>query len=123
GPHTLQCCSALSVVVDPPGLAVSDRVVIGHNLEIGGVLSLGEPAPEGGLDVILETSGPDLLVADSATAVGSHKVNLHVPAGNVSTRYFLQALADSGTIKYGASASGYRSGSGTVTLAPSGVLL
>jgi hypothetical protein len=115
--------AAITAVVTEPGLAISDQVMLGHNLEIRGVLSLGELA-EDGLTVTLTSSDPSqLLLSASPTEVGSGTLDLQIPAGGVNGVYYLQALAGSGTVTYTARAPGFRSRTATVTLTPSGVLI
>jgi hypothetical protein len=46
-----------------------------------------------------------------------------VPAGSTTATYYVQALANSGTATYTASATGYAPGESTVELTPSGVVL
>ena len=87
--------------VQRPGLAVSDGLAIGKNLQLGGVLSLGQPAPEGGLEVTLVSDDPEkLLISDSLTTVGKKSITLKLAAGKFSERYSLQALGGAGTVTY-----------------------
>jgi len=46
-----------------------------------------------------------------------------IPAGTSNAQYFLQALGNSGTVNYTASASGFNSPTATVLLGPSGLAL
>ena len=39
--------------IQRPGIAVSEGLVIGKNLQLGGVIALAEPAPESGIEVTL----------------------------------------------------------------------
>lgn len=110
--------------VRKPGLAISDQLVIGENLEIGGVLSLGELAPPEGVTVTLSSDNPDaLLLSTSETIKGSKSIEIAIPGGEASGRYFVQALVKEGTVSYTASAPGFRSRTAIVTLAPSGIVL
>ena len=62
----------VSATVVAPGMAVTDDLSIGNNLETGGTVSLGEPAPSGGLVVTLTSSDPaKLLLAPSPSHPGS----------------------------------------------------
>jgi hypothetical protein len=111
-------------VVQTPGLAVSDNLAVGKDLEVVGVLSLGAVAPAGGLTVTLVSDNPkQLLLSESASQAGSASLTLTVKPGTASASYFLQALVDSGTASYSASAPGYRGRSGMISFTPSGVLL
>jgi hypothetical protein len=107
-----------------PGLGVTDGVAIGRNLQVVGVLSLGEPAPPGGLPVRLTSSDPErLLLAENETSVGSGSIEIRIPENGVTANYYLQALAASGEVTYTASAPGFTTRTGTIELRPSGVLL
>jgi hypothetical protein len=116
--------SAISASVRLPGLAVSDQVVIGENLQIGAVLTLGKAAPSRGVKVTLTSDDPSLLLlSTSATEVGSKAITLEVPAYGTYARYYLQALGKSGTITYTATAPEYRRRTAIVWLTPSGVVI
>jgi hypothetical protein len=115
---------AITAIVSTPGIAVSDQVAIGQDLQVGGLVSLGEAARDGGVDVTLTSTDPErMLLSTSATEVGSKSITLKIAAGGSSASYYLQALAGSGTVTYTASAPGYRSRTGTVGLTPSGVVI
>ena len=116
--------ASLKVTVQRPGLGLSDQVAIGQNLQIGGVLSLGEPAPDNGVNVTIVSEDPSqLLLAETESAVGSKSITLKVPSGQSSARYYLQALGNGVTVSYTGTAPGYRSRSAKVLLAPSGVII
>ncbi|MEP6714563.1 MAG: hypothetical protein ABJC09_03255 [Terriglobia bacterium] len=107
-----------------PGLAISDHLTLGRDLQLGGVLSLGAPAPDAGASVVLTSSDPTrLLLSSSATRPGSGSITVLVPRGGASGIYFLQALGDSGSVTYTASGAEYRERTASVTLAPSGIVL
>ena len=112
------------VTVDLPTIVVSGEVTLGKDLQFDGSLVLTEPAPESGLDVTLISEDPrKLILSNSADQTGSGSIVIHVPAGAMRNTYYLQGLADTGTVSYTASAPGYRNRVAPVTLAPSGVLL
>jgi hypothetical protein len=124
GLHTPVSHHALLATVRTPGIAVADDVVIGENLQVAAALSLGEPAPETGVKVTLTSSDPTkLLLSSSATQIGKAAIEVQLPAGAVTTTYFVQALSRSGTVTHSASAAGYLTRTGTFSLAPSGVIL
>lgn len=115
--------ASLQATVRKPGMALTSAT-IGQNLQVSGDVVLGGQAPEGGLDVTLTSSDPDqLLLSAGETNPGSKSVTITVPAGATSARYYLQALGSSGEVTYAASAPGFLSKTGSVTLTPSGVLL
>jgi hypothetical protein len=114
----------LTATVQMPGLAVADDMRIGRNLQIQGALSLGEPAPEGGIVVTLTSSDAGkLLLSANAHEKGQPKIDITIPSGGVSTTYFLHALDSTGTATHTATAPGYLSRTGTLGFAPSGVII
>ena len=115
---------AMNVIVNMPGLGITDRAIVGKNLEIEGSLGLGAIAPPGGVTVTITSSDPTkLLLSTSGSVLGSKSIALTIPAGERSGRYFLQALADSGVVTYDAVGPGYRERQASVVLTPSGVLM
>lgn len=114
----------VAATVITPGMAITDNISVGNNLEAGGIVSLGEPAPSTGTVVTLTSGDPDkLLVSPSAGSVGSDCIRLAIPPGGVSATYLLQALKGAGEVTYTASAPGFRSRTGTITLTPSGLVM
>ena len=107
-----------------PGLAVTDQLLIGQNLQVGGNVGLGEAAGTGGVQVTITSDDPtQLLISRSATEVGAKSIMVTVPASAVSATYVLQALGKAGTATYTATARGYSSRTGKIGLAPSGVVI
>jgi hypothetical protein len=116
--------ASVTAMVKKPGMAISDQVLIGQNLQIGGVLAISEIAPPEGLKVTLTSEDPTrLLISPSDKEPGKKSIEVEVPAGTTSARYYLQALDNSGTVSYTASANGFRSRTAVVGLAPAGVIL
>jgi hypothetical protein len=64
-----------------------------------------------------------MLLSAGATEVGSESIKLTIPAGDISAPYYIQALADSGKVTYTATAPGYITRTGTVTMTPSGAVV
>ncbi len=115
---------SVATTVLVPGMAVTDEISIGYNLQTGGSLHLGEAAPAGGVTVTLTSSDPSkLLLSRTADQVGSDCITIAIPAGGVGGAYFIQALAGSGEVTYTATAPGFRTRTGTVTLTPSGLVM
>jgi len=107
-----------------PGLAISDQMFLGQNLQVGGVLNVGELPPAGGVLITLTSSDPEkLLLSDSSTVLGSKSVQIRMKENTTFAEYFLQALGKSGTASYTASAPGYKTRTAIITLAPSGVIV
>jgi hypothetical protein len=116
--------ASVTAAVKRPGLGVSRALVVGRNLQVSGVLTLGEAAPENGLAVTLTSGDPgQLLLSASPTEMGKNSIILQLRAGESSARYYLQAIGGSGTVEYAAEAPGFRSASATMTLAPSGIVI
>jgi hypothetical protein len=116
--------ASVAATVLVPGMAVTDEISIGYNLQTGGSLHLGEPAPAGGVVVTLTSSDPaKLLLSRTPDQVGSDCITIAIPAGGVGGAYFIQALAGSGEVTYTATAPGFRTRTGTVTLTPSGLVM
>ena len=113
-----------TVMVMIPGIAVTDDVSIGQDLEMQATVSLGEHAPPDGVVVTVTSGDPKrLLLSKSADSVGGECVTVAIPAGGVNAAFYLQSLASSGSVTYTASAPGFRPRTGTVTLTPSGVVI
>ncbi len=97
-------------------------------------LSLGEnrqaqvtvtfsPPPAGDISLTIASSNPMLVRLGTAGALGSDHITTTIPAGTTAVATYAQALAASGSVMITASAGGYTSGAGTVTLSKSGFVL
>jgi hypothetical protein len=107
-----------------PGLGITDGISIGAGLQEAGTLLLGQVPSAGGVTVTLTSNNPSqLLLSTSATSKGSSSITVTIPAGSFAGSYFIQAFGSVGTVTYTASAPGYGSRTGTITLAPSGAVL
>jgi hypothetical protein len=104
---------------------VPANVMVGANLEIPVRVTLSEAAPPEGILVTITSSNPKAMVLSAkADEAGSASITLMAPGSRRSTaEFYVQGLSNQGTIKYTASAPGFDSGEGTVTLAPSAVLI
>ena len=82
-----------------PGLAITEDIFIGHNLQAGGSVSLGEVAPAGGLAVTLTCDNPDrMLLSSTASDTGSKSITLKIPPGGFQAPYYMQALGGPGPV-------------------------
>ena len=126
--------TSLAVTVGAPALTVTSGVTIGQNLQLKGTVSIGQPAPAGGFDVFLKANnildpnlpngGPRrLLISADPNTAGSDELTIHIPAGASSAPIYLQALDGTGTITYTATAPGFNAVTGTINLAPSGIVI
>lgn len=88
---------------------------------------LGVAAPAKGETITVTSSNPKLLLLSlSPNGAGSASVSIQVAGGQTydsSTGLYMIGLASSGTVTVTASASGYASGTQTVTLIPSGFVV
>lgn len=116
--------SSVTALVEKPGVAITDEFTIGKDLQLMGVLCLGEAAPQGGMEVTLTSSDPAKLVLSAREdELGAGVLTLKIPAGALTAQYYLQALADSGSVTYKATADGFRHRVAKIGLAPSGFIV
>jgi len=107
-----------------PGIGLAGEINLGKNLQLASSVLLGEPAPADGLDVTLTSEDPTkLVISGKEDELGSKSITVHVPGGQMRATYYLQALSESGTITYSATAPGFRTRSAPVYLAPCGILV
>jgi hypothetical protein len=115
---------SVSATVTIASLNITDQVAVGQNLQAPLGVFIGSGAPAGGLPITLTSSNSAALrLSASATAAGSASITVTIPAGQTSVPFFLQALGNSGSASYTASAPGYPTRTLTVPLTPSGVVL
>ena len=116
--------TSVPVTVGTPRISVTDGVTIGQTLETSGSVVVGQLAPSGGLVITLTSNDPSrLLLSATATDAGSSSLTVTIPAGSNNTSFYLQAFGNPAAVTYTASAPGFQSGSGTVQVTPSGVVL
>jgi len=110
--------------VNRPGIAISGDLYLGKDLQLGGVLCLGEAAPAGGVEVTLRSGNPSKLVLSAKRdEPGTGTLRIQVPEGQLTAPYFLQGLGDAGEVAYQAEAPGFRTRTAEVGLTPSGVIV
>jgi hypothetical protein len=112
--------SSLKVTVGAPAISIDSGNTVGNHLELPGIVSIPPSATE--VTVALTATGQMSLSA-TGTDAGSASINVKIPAGQTTATYYMYGLADSGTATVTATASGYTSGNGTETLAPSAVVI
>ena len=115
--------TSVTAVVTTPGIAVSNNVTVGMNLETGGLVSIGAAAATDTVVTLTSNNAALLLLAVNPTDTGSTSIQVTIPAGSTSATYYLIGLASSGSATYTGSAPNYGSRNGTVNLAPSGVAI
>ena len=114
----------LSAVVSQSGI-VAQSVTVGNNLEVPVQATLNGVAPPAGL-TLLVTSNNSSLVKLSTTPNGAGSGSIPVivqGGGSVSSTFYVQGFGSSGSATYTVAGSGFLSGTGTVTLTPSGFVL
>src|SRR5258708_18001223 len=101
------------------------EATVGSNLETAISVRLSEPAPEPGLDIALRSSDPDkLLFSKMPDQPGTASLVVRVrPGFSQSQEFWVQGFGNPGTVSYSASATGFGTESGTVTVSPSAVLI
>jgi hypothetical protein len=117
--------NVLAVTVNPSGL-VPNNYTIGNNLETQAVIAFAGGA-QPNLVITVTSNSSNVLLSATAGGLGSPSIQLtmcQVCGGAQTTpNFYIQAFASSGTATYTASAPGFGSATGTVTFAPSGILI
>jgi hypothetical protein len=123
GFKTPATAGSLEIDVNQSGLLLADDTV-GNNLETPETVTFNGIAP-GGLTILITSNDPSkLLLSKSPTAAGSASITLTMPtAGSHSPIFYAQGVSDTGTATYTAAANGFTSGTGTITLTRSGIVL
>jgi hypothetical protein len=105
------------------GITVPNGTV-GRNLQTFGFVRLPEVS-DAGVQLTLTSDDPSrLLLSTAPDKAGSPVISIAVPAHHKqSADFYLQGLADSGTVTYTVSAGSIGTAKGTVTLAPSAILI
>jgi hypothetical protein len=120
---TTSSAGTVGVVVQTAVMMISGDMMVGKSLQLEGEVFRTVALPSD-LVVTLTSSNPALMkLAALATAAGTTSITVTIPAGQLSARYYVQGVADSGTATYSASAPGFPTQSSSVTLAPSGVVM
>jgi len=107
------------------GITISG-VFVGQNLQAAVTLTLAQPAGPSGVQVNVSSGDPSkLLVAGRSGDVGQGSLPQAavVEANSSTTTIFVQALGSSGTVTVSASGSDGSSGTGAISLTPSGFVL
>ena len=113
-----------SVLTAASGLTAAD-VTVGKNLQMYASVKVAGGAPQEGLKLTLTSDDPSrLLISRAPDQAGSATIDLMVqPRFPEGPEFWLQALADHGTVTYTVTAPGMAGAKGTVTLAPSAILI
>ena len=104
-------------------LSVS-AATVGQNLQTLVTVTLPQTAPAGGQRITVVTGDPGMaIVAGRPTDPGAGQLIFNVGEGLTSAGFYVQGLSSSGTVTLTASSPGLGSGTGAVTLTPSGFVL
>ncbi len=109
-----------------PNTLLLSNATVGKDLQASLTLTLTSAAPPGGLTVNFTSSnGSNVLVAGRPGDTGGVSLNgIVISEGTTSVSgIFAHGLQNSGSANITVSASGWTSGVGTITLAPSGVIM
>jgi hypothetical protein len=103
---------------------MTSNVTVGYKLQTTGQVTLQGVAPSA-LTVTLVSNDPSkVLLSKTPNGAGTASITLNVPAGFSATPdFYIQGMASSGMATYTASAPGFGSANGAVTLTPSGFVL
>jgi hypothetical protein len=107
-----------------PGI-VAPNVTVGRNLQTSVSVRLPQAAAESGVEITVSSDDPSrLLLSLAPDRAGSATISLTVQPHFIdSPEFCIQGMADSGTVTYTVSAGNMGTAKGTVTLAPSAILI
>src|SRR5262249_10000234 len=100
--------------------------VVGRNLEASVTVRLPQANPQAALVVTVSSDDPKrLLISDGPEKAGSPKVSITIPPNKfqAAPEVWLHGLAGSGSVTYTISAGDMGTAKGTVTLAPSAIVI
>ena len=114
--------NTLAVTVQPT-LIVASNATVGQGLETLAQIRLQGATPSD-LPVTISSNDPTkLLLSTDPTAAGQPSLNITIKAGFSGAQFYVYGLGNSGSVTYSATAAGYGSSNGTVTLAKAGFVL
>jgi hypothetical protein len=124
GFSTPSSARTITATVSAPGISLPAQT-IGKDLEVPVGMTLGAPAPAGGLQVTLTSGDPTkLLIAASGTVAGNGSITITVAQNVTFTQsVWLQALDSTGSVTVTISAPGFQTSTSMMTLAPSGFII
>jgi hypothetical protein len=112
----------ITATVTAPDVTISSSVTVGKDLQQSLSVNL-QNAPPSPVDVTITVTNPAIaIVSSSATAAGGNSITFTGVSGTFVGTIYIQGLTI-GSTTFTASASGYNSGSGTVTVDPSGFII
>lgn len=108
----------------PINIGNLNTVRVGSGLQFGPfTVTLGAPAPAGGVSLTIQSSDANVLrIAPGAATAGSGSLVLNVPAGQTAASYYLQGIEwQTGQPTLTFSAPGYQNAASTVQVVPAAV--
>jgi hypothetical protein len=107
-----------------PGI-VAPNVTVGRNLQTSVSVRLPQAAAESGVEITVSSDDPSrMLLSAASDRAGSATISLKVQPHFIdSPEFCIQGMADSGTVTYTVSGGSMGAAKGTVTLAPSAILI
>ena len=98
---------------------------VGSNLQVATSIKLSEPAPDGGLEITVTSEAPSKVrFAKRADQGGGDSLTLTVQVGlKESPEFWVQGMAVGEEVTYTATASGFGSGTSSVVIGPSAILI
>jgi len=116
---------SIGASVGVPGIGVLSNgpISLGKFLQVSDIFTLGAPAPAGTVVTITSNNPSQLLLSTSPTAAGTTFITVPVATGGFGGTYYIQAFGSTGIATFTASAPGFASHTGTVTLTPSGIIV
>ena len=116
--------AAPSAMRGAEALAAPD-LTVGRHLQKSAIVRLAKAAPQGGIELTLTSDDPKrLLLSTAPDKPGCAEIKLkYLPQFFDSPDFWVQALGDSGSVTYTATANGVGTVKGTVTLTPSSVVV
>jgi hypothetical protein len=106
------------------GLIVPTGLTVGQNLQVSTSISLNGVVGSGGVALTITSDDPSRLKFSAAPdTAGSGSLTINLPMNAHGTPdFYVQSFGSSGTVGFTAQANGFGTASGTVALAPSGIV-
>ncbi len=120
-PQTISNTFSLTITV-PAGAITVSSATVGANLEDQLTITFN-PALPADTTLTITSGNPGAVLIGNSGTLGKAQLQTTIPVGTSTVTIYAQALTNSGTVTITASAPGYTSGAGTITLANSAFVL
>ena len=116
--------NTLTATILQSGLIVPTGLTLGQNLQSATSISLNGVVGSGGVLLTITSNDSSRLKFSTAPdTAGSGSITINLPQGAHGTPdFYVQGFGNNGTVGFTAQANGFGTASGTVTLAPSGIV-